>query len=477
MPNRPPSFATLAFMLLAGTAFAADRDALIAEFDASTAPLVRQSKAIEHGWDDKAFRNGLERHNGDATALLREGWVSRFLQDANAQQQLARQYRAHLGSMIAAMPAGSHCKSQAPLTQMDTELAAIDAYIQRLQGYQGLSSLEQAYPAVMDMNISHARVVSVISLGATFRHCVLLDEAPALARGLSGEEGDALAINLISTLAAEDVSALMAEAAQGDNAEVLAALMAAQAGQMPADDKTNASIAKPSIAQPLIAKPLTAGPDTAGQSTQGTDNNTVADNTVADAPQAPSGSAASPQPVSAVTFTDAALGGCIKEAARSMSVTMTDELELLQCDLNGKSVKLADLRQFPALSMLALSNAHIDDLTPLSGIDNLILSNVTLAGFKGLRDVSSMQLANADVSDWLSLTALKGTTVSIKSGNCDDLAALDGRDDLVLIHKGLDSRELAGRMARSEQSGVATVMTRCSFGAAKLAELPGGTKR
>lgn len=466
MLNRPLSLTALASMLLAGTVFAADRDALIAEFDASTAPLVRQSKAIEHGWDDKAFRNGLERHNGDATALLREGWVSRFLQDANAQQQLARQYRAHLGSMVAAMPTGSHCQSQAPLTQMDTELAAIDAYIQRLEGYQGLSSQEQAYPAVMDMTISHARVVSVISLGATFRHCVLLDEAPALAKGLSGEEGDALAINLISTLAAEDVSALMAEAGKGDNAEVLAALMEAQAGQMPTDDTAKSSIAKPLIAQPLMSQP-----DTAGQSSQGTDNR------VADTPQAPTLSAASPQPVSAVTFTDAALGGCIKEAARSMSVTMTDELELLQCDLNGKSVKLADLRQFPALSMLALSNTHIDDITTLSGIDNLILSNVTLTGFKGLLDVSSIQLANANVGDWLSLAALKGTTVSIKSGNCDDLAALDGRDDLVLIHKGLDSRELAGRMARSEQSGVATVMTRCSFGATRLAELPGGTNR
>lgn len=42
-------------------ALAADRDSLIAEFEAQTKPLLRKGRTKSHGWDDEAFRNGLER--------------------------------------------------------------------------------------------------------------------------------------------------------------------------------------------------------------------------------------------------------------------------------------------------------------------------------------------------------------------------------------------------------------------------------
>ncbi|QYK06008.1 hypothetical protein [Shewanella zhangzhouensis] len=440
-PRQTPSLPVLSYALMgvialsaltAHPALAADRDSLIAEFEAQTKPLLHKGRTKSHGWDDEAFQNGLERHNGDARALLGEGWPARFLADAKDQRVLAGQYRAALAKLIGDMPAKSHCKDPAPLARVDEALEETDAYIERLKGYGAIADQGAAYQAVMDMSISHGRVLSVMELGETFRTCVLADDVPAMSQGLSGDNGNALAMALMAALAGadadldpdttlnEDMTGMHAsESGEGTSAEMDSIRHDLQHEDSQHDDS----------------------PDDGAQ------------------PRAS-------MPISAMQFTDPVIGECIKAAAKRFGVSLTHELELLSCPLKGASVSLDDLHFFSQLGTLSLEDGSVNHISirPPQSLHSVLLNQVQLQSFSGFSAVSLFQLSQVSVTDWSTIASLKNATLQLERIDCAGLQSQMDAGAVVMITKGLAPALQAEKFALAERTGTPIAITDCPAG-------------
>ncbi|MCL2918033.1 hypothetical protein [Shewanella litorisediminis] len=425
-------------------ALAADRDSLIAEFEAQTKPLLRKGRTKSHGWDDEAFRNGLERHNGDARALLGEGWPARFLADAKGQRLLAGQYRAALAKLIGDMPAKSHCKDPAPLARVDEALEETDAYIERLKGYGAIADQGAAYQAVMDMSISHGRVLSVMELGETFRTCVLADDVPAMSQGLSGDNGNALAMALMAALAGEDADAdLDTDTTLNED---LSGMHESQSGEAASAEMDS------------IRHDSQHGDSQHGDSQHGDSQHDYSQQDEAQPPAS--------RPISTLQFTDPVIGECIKAAAKRFGVSLTNELELLSCPLKGASVSLDDLHFFSQLGTLSLENGsitHISTGLPLQ-LHSLLLSEVQLQSFAGLSAVKMLQLSQVSVADWSAIGALKNATLQLERIDCTGLQSQVDAGAVVVISRGLSPTLQAEKFALAERTGTPLAITDCPAG-------------
>ncbi|QYJ76090.1 hypothetical protein [Shewanella sp. FJAT-52076] len=420
--------------LAARPALAADRDSLIAEFEAQTKPLLYKGRTKRHGRDDEAFQNGLERHNGDARALLGEGWPARFLADAKDQRVLAGQYRDALAKLIGDMPAKSHCKDPAPLARVDEALEETDAYIERLKGYGAIADQGAAYQAVMDMSISHGRVLSVMELGETFRTCVLADDVPAMSQGLSGDNGNALAMALMAALAGEDTDA---------DLDTDTTLNEDLAGMHESESGEDASAEMDSIRH-----------DSQHDDSQHDDS--------PDDGAVPRAS----MPISAMQFTDPVIGECIKAAAKRFGVSLTHELELLSCPLKGASVSLDDLQFFSQLGTLSLEDGsvnHTSTRLPQS-LHSLLLNQVQLQSFSSFSAVNMFQLSQVSVTDWSTIASLKNATLQLERIDCAGLQSQVDTGALVVITKGLAPALQAEKFALAERTGTPLAITDCPAG-------------
>ncbi|ABL98926.1 hypothetical protein SHAM105786_07300 [Shewanella amazonensis] len=420
-------------------ALAADRDSLIAEFEAQTKPLLRKGRTKSHGWDDEAFRNGLERHNGDAKALLGEGWPARFLADAKGQRVLAGQYRAALAKLISDMPAESQCKDPAPLARVDEALAQTDAYIERLKGYGTIADQGAAYQAVMDMSISHSRVLSVMELGETFRTCVLTDDVPAMSQGLSGDNGDMIAKALIAALAGENMDA------SEDQTELTGDYDPARS--MEGSDT-------------MLSENLSGMGESEGEAASAQMHSIRGDSQHDEAQPLAS------MPISTLQFADPVIGECIKAAAKRFGVSFTNELELLSCPLKGASVSLDDLQYFSELGTLSLENGSIRQIRtgmPQS-LQSLLLNKVKLQSFSGFTAVKMFQLSRVSVADWSAIASLKNATLQLEHIDCAGLKSQVDAGAVVVITKGLTPALQAETFALAERTGIPLATSDCPAG-------------
>ncbi|QSX40145.1 hypothetical protein [Shewanella cyperi] len=405
---------------------AADPQALLTEFDRQTGPLIEASRQQRRAWEDPGFRDGLTRLDGDALALLKEGWPGRFGREAKSQRALASQFLEHLQHLQQQMPSGSHCKTVTQAQTLETNIAELDEYLGRLEGYANLNSNEAAFAALMDMNLGQSKAVSLLELASSFRLCVIQDGAPHLVDGLSGTKGDSVARALVESLSGTSLP----EPSQSENVDMLPL-----------------SQDEPAVIDDEPAEDDSSVVDESGDWQQ-----------AADISQS--------MAISDVRFVDPVMADCVSQMASLMGIKDTLELDMLSCKLKGQSVgSFADLASFPNLHTLSLSGGTIASLAGLgkSSVSFLTLEHSSITSFAGMEgQLDTLLLEQVQTGDWASLASVPAASISIaKPADCQALAVLKGNEKLVILSKDLPADELLKRQQQAQATGKPQLLWPC----------------
>ncbi|MDT3307410.1 hypothetical protein [Shewanella vaxholmensis] len=424
------------YSLLACSIFPAsaalDRDQALATFDSQTVPLIEQAIALGETAPEDRIDDALDRHQGDALAVIREGIPQRLAIKAKQQLMLANEYLRYFKELQQQVPHASQCHQPELVADFRAQIKELNAYVDRLNTYPKLQNLGDAFPALMDMNINQARVNTLTSLFHRFRLCVLGDDTPALVEGLSGEKGDAIANAFISTFAAK----------QG----VIPPTAPEYISENDTEDISQFSeIDEPGLIQ---EKP---------EQDYGT----------FDGPQTEATSEIS-QPISALKFSNKPLGDCIQQQAKLLAIQQSQELSLLNCQFNPTDmVALDDLNAFSHLDTLSLKGGTLTSLSNLNNknLKTLMLNNMKVTDFKSKNlQLDSLLISQVNSNNWSSLLSLNAQTISIDNTvDCNQLKPLLRSEKLIPIHPGLSPTEMAERMQQAEANGIPLLMLECAI--------------
>lgn len=411
---------------------AQDRDLALATFDSKTAPLLKQAIVLGETAPEDKIDDALERHEGDAVAVLKEGIPQRLAIKAKQQLTLADEYLKYFKELQQQVPHTSQCHQPQLMADFNSQIKELTAYADRLNTYSNIQNLGDAFPALMDMNISQARVNTLTSLFHRFRICVLGDDSPALVEGLSGEKGDAIANAFISTFAAK----------QG----VIPPTAPEYMSENDTEDISQFSeIDEPGLIQ---EKP-------------------EQDFGTFDGPQTETTSEIS-QPISALKFSNKPLGDCIQQQAKLLAIQQSQELSLLNCQFNPTDlVALDDLNDFSHLDTLSLKGGTLTSLSNLNNnnLKTLMLNNMKVTDFNSKNlQLDSLLISQVNSNNWSSLLSLNAQTISIDNTvDCNQLKPLLTSEKLISIHPGLSPTEMAERMQQAEANGIPLLMLECAI--------------
>ncbi|MEM6248089.1 hypothetical protein [Shewanella vaxholmensis] len=404
----------------------------MATFDSQTVPLIEQAIALGETAPEDRIDDALDRHQGDALAVIREGIPQRLAIKAKQQLMLANEYLRYFKELQQQVPHASQCHQPELVADFRAQIKELNAYVDRLNTYPKLQNLGDAFPALMDMNINQARVNTLTSLFHRFRLCVLGDDTPALVEGLSGEKGDAIANAFISTFAAK----------QG----VIPPTAPEYISENDTEDISQFSeIDEPGLIQ---EKP---------EQDYGT----------FDGPQTEATSEIS-QPISALKFSNKPLGDCIQQQAKLLAIQQSQELSLLNCQFNPTDmVALDDLNAFSHLDTLSLKGGTLTSLSNLNNknLKTLMLNNMKVTDFKSKNlQLDSLLISQVNSNNWSSLLSLNAQTISIDNTvDCNQLKPLLRSEKLIPIHPGLSPTEMAERMQQAEANGIPLLMLECAI--------------
>lgn len=411
---------------------AQDRDLALATFDSKTAPLLKQAIVLGETAPEDKIDDALERHQGDAVAVLKEGIPQRLAIKAKQQLTLADEYLKYFKALQQQVPHASQCHQPQLMADFNKQIKELTAYTDRLNTYSNIQNLGDAFPALMDMNISQARVNTLTSLFHRFRLCVLGDDSPALVEGLTGEKGDAIANAFISTFAAK----------QG--------VIPPTAPEYMSENDTEDISQFGEIDEPgLIPK------------------KPEQDFGTFDGPQTEATSEIS-QPISALKFSNKPLEDCIQQQAKLLAIQQSQELNLLNCQFNPTDmVTLDDLNDFSHLDTLSLKGGTLSTLGNLNSnnLKTLMLTDMKVTDFSGKNiKLDSLFLSRISSNNWPSLIELNVKTISIdKTVNCAELKPLLVSEKLIPIHPGLSPTDMAERMQQAEANGIPLLMLECAI--------------
>ncbi|MCU8084501.1 hypothetical protein [Shewanella sp. SM23] len=412
---------------------AQDRDQALATFDSQTVPLIEQAIALGETAPEDKIDDALDRHQGDALAVIREGIPQRLAIKAKQQLTLANEYLRYFKELQQQVPHASQCHQPELVADFRTQIKELNAYVDRLNTYPKLQNLGDAFPALMDMNINQARVNTLTSLFHRFRLCVLGDDTPAIVDGLTGEKGDAIANALTNAFAAKQglphptASQNMADEMAEDDAPIL-------------DDMGDE---------------------------QAIEEDTEQDNSESDEPETELATEIS-QPISAVKFSNMPLNDCIQKQSKLFAIQQSQELSLLNCQFNPTDiVTLQDLSAFTHLNTLSLKGGTLSTLGNLNSnnLKTLMLTDMKVTDFSGKNlQLDSLFLSRISSNNWPSLIELNVQTISIdKTVNCAELKTLLASKKLIPIHPGLSPTEMAERMQQAETNGIPLLMLECAI--------------
>lgn len=411
---------------------AQDRDQALATFDRQTVPLIEQAIALGETAPEDKIDDALERHQGDAVAVLKEGIPQRLAIKAKQQLMLANEYLRYFKELQQQVPHTSQCHQPQLMADFNSQVKELTAYADRLNTYSNIQNLGDAFPALMDMNISQARVNTLTSLFHRFRICVLGDDSPALVEGLSGEKGDAIANAFISTFAAK----------QG----VIPPTAPEYMSENDTEDISQFSeIDEPGL---IPEKPEQDIGTFDGSQTEATSEIS--------------------QPISALKFSNKPLGDCIQQQAKLLAIQQSQELNLLNCQFNPTDmVTLDDLNDFSHLDTLSLKGGSLSTLGNLNSnnLKTLMLTDMKVTDFSGKNlQLDSLFLSRISSNNWPSLIELNVQTISIdKTVNCAELKPLLVSEKLIPIHPGLSPTDMAERMQQAETNGIPLLMLECAI--------------
>ncbi|QYX64911.1 hypothetical protein K2227_00755 [Shewanella putrefaciens] len=411
---------------------AQDRDLALATFDSKTAPLLKQAIVLGETAPEDKIDDALERHQGDAVAVLKEGIPQRLAIKAKQQLTLADEYLKYFKELQQQIPHTSQCHQPQLMADFNSQIKELTAYADRLNTYSNIQNLGDAFPALMDMNISQARVNTLTSLFHRFRLCVLGDDTPAIVDGLTGEKGDAIANAFISTFAAK----------QG--------VIPPTAPEYMSENDTEDISQFSEIDEPgLIPKKPEQDIGTFdGSQTKATSEIS--------------------QPISALKFSNKPLGDCIQQQAKLLAIQQSQELNLLNCQFNPTDmVTLDDLNDFSHLDTLSLKGGSLSTLGNLNSnnLKTLMLTDMKVTDFSGKNlQLDSLFLSRISSNNWPSLIELNVQTISIdKTVNCAELKPLLVSEKLIPIHPGLSPADMAERMQQAETNGIPLLMLECAI--------------
>ncbi|MGI2071326.1 hypothetical protein [Shewanella baltica] len=412
---------------------AQDRDLALATFDSKTAPLLKQAIVLGETAPEDKIDDALERHQGDAVAVLKEGIPQRLAIKAKQQLTLADEYLKYFKELQQQVPHASQCHQPELVADFRAQIKELNAYVDRLNTYPKLQNLGDAFPALMDMNINQARVNTLTSLFHRFRLCVLGDDTPAIVDGLTDEKGDAIANAFINAFAAKQglphptASQNMADEMAEDDAPIL-------------DDMGDE---------------------------QAIEEDTEQDNSESDEPETELATEIS-QPISAVKFSNMPLNDCIQKQTKLFAIQQSQELSLLNCQFNPTDiVTLQDLSAFTHLDTLSLKGGTLSTLGNLNSnnLKTLMLTDMKVTDFSGKNlQLDSLFLSHISSNNWPSLIELNVQTISIdKTVNCAELKPLLASKKLIPIHPGLSPTDMAERMQQAETNGIPLLMLECAI--------------
>ncbi|MCS6232734.1 hypothetical protein G3488_17975 [Shewanella baltica] len=412
---------------------ALDRDQALATFDRQTLPLIEQAIALGETAPEDRIDDALDRHQGDALAVIREGIPQRLAIKAKQQLMLANEYLRYFKELQQQVPHASQCHQPELVADFRAQIKELNAYVDRLNTYPKLQNLGDAFPALMDMNINQARVNTLTSLFHRFRLCVLGDDTPAIVDGLTGEKGDAIANAFINAFAAKQglphptASQNMADEMAEDDAPIL-------------DDMGDE---------------------------QAIEEDTEQDNSESDEPETELATEIS-QPISAVKFSNMPLNDCIQKQTKLFTIQQSQELSLLNCQFNPTDiVTLQDLSAFNNLDTLSLKGGTLSTLGNLNSnnLKTLMLTDMKVTDFSGKNiKLDSLFLSRISSNIWPSLIELNVQTISIdKTVNCAELKPLLASKKLIPIHPGLSPTDMAERMQQAETNGIPLLMLECAI--------------
>ena len=412
---------------------AQDRDLALATFDSKTAPLLKQAIVLGETAPENKIDDALERHQGDAVAVLKEGIPQRLAIKAKQQLTLADEYLKYFKELQQQVPHASQCHQPELVADFRAQIKELNGYVDRLNTYPKLQNLGDAFPALMDMNINQARVNTLTSLFHRFRLCVLGDDTPAIVDGLTGEKGDAIANAFINAFAAKQglphptASQNMADEMAEDDAPIL-------------DDMGDE---------------------------QAIEEDTEQDNSESDEPETELATEIS-QPISAVKFSNMPLNDCIQKQTKLFAIQQSQELSLLNCQFNPTDiVTLQDLSAFTHLDTLSLKGGTLSTLGNLNSnnLKTLMLTDMKVTDFSGKNlQLDSLFLSHISSNNWPSLIELNVQTISIdKTVNCAELKPLLTSKKLIPIHPGLSPTDMAERMQQAETNGIPLLMLECAI--------------
>ncbi|MBU1393421.1 MAG: hypothetical protein KJ856_17265 [Gammaproteobacteria bacterium] len=411
---------------------AQDRDLALATFDSKTAPLLKQAIVLGETAPEDKIDDALERHQGDAVAVLKEGIPQRLAIKAKQQLTLADEYLKYFKALQQQIPHTSQCHQPQLMADFNSQIKELTAYADRLNTYSNIQNLGDAFPALMDMNISQARVNTLTSLFHRFRLCVLGDDTPAIVDGLTGEKGDAIANAFISTFAAK----------QG--------VIPPTAPEYMSENDTEDISQFSEIDEPgLIPKKPEQDIGTFdGSQTEATSEIS--------------------QPISALKFSNKPLGDCIQQQAKLLAIQQSQELSLLNCQFNPTDiVTLQDLSAFNNLDTLSLKGGTLSTLGNLNSnnLKTLMLTDMKVTDFSGKNiKLDSLFLSRISSNNWPSLIELNVQTISIdKTVNCAELKPLLVSEKLIPIHPGQSPTDMAERMQQAEANGIPLLMLECAI--------------
>lgn len=424
------------FGLLVWSSFPAgaaqDRDLALATFDSKTAPLLKQAIVLGETAPEDKIDDALERHQGDAVAVLKEGIPQRLAIKAKQQLTLADEYLKYFKELQQQIPHTSQCHQPQLMADFNSQIKELTAYADRLNTYSNIQNLGDAFPALMDMNISQARVNTLTSLFHRFRLCVLGDDTPAIVDGLTGEKGDAIANAFISTFAAK----------QG--------VIPPTAPEYMSENDTEDISQFSEIDEPgLIPKKPEQDIGTFdGSQTEATSEIS--------------------QPISALKFSNKPLGDCIQQQAKLLAIQQSQELSLLNCQFNPTDiVTLQDLSASNNLDTLSLKGGTLSTLGNLNSnnLKTLMLTDMKVTDFSGKNiKLDSLFLSRISSNNWPSLIELNVQTISIdKTVNCAELKPLLVSEKLIPIHPGQSPTDMAERMQQAEANGIPLLMLECAI--------------
>ncbi|MEC4728078.1 hypothetical protein HWQ46_21310 [Shewanella sp. D64] len=441
-------------------------------FQLNTDDILKQARKLnkQHTGHLKSLNQTLAQTES-AKAVLRSGLIGEMELDAVEMLSIAEAYLGHYQTFVYSINRDSTCYQPQKIAEFRQTITELQKYVNSIHLLAATPSEEDAFSALIEININQSRVAMTVNLFEVFKLCYIteairplskkfneLDNQPHYDMLVDESSDDNYPSEPLIKMTSEISSTYQFMADEVVNFNQLSYLYIDDLSQL--DNlklsngltvDANLNLRLPAIMSDNNKQAYTA--NISGRVETSDDiaeiNITIKRNPVLT--------------ISELKFSDKHIASCIKQSAADSQATLAHQVTLLTCTLpKGSHSQLDDLVHFEQLSMISIKGGTLVSLSPLdalTSLNSLYLNSLTLDKFGDLSSFSgSMNLTDIDTKDWASLALTTPSTLSInQSKDCTRLTPLFTQPNVAVLYKGMDSSEQVNVMEQLD-SGVKKVM-------------------